>query len=130
MITTGSCAPEEEKPEAPPCTASWSCTNWGDCTNGIQRRDCTCSCADNNCAGDSSESKPCPVPGGNQTGPTGAASGVQGGQPSGGSQSLPELEKPKPQSDSSIWLYLGVVLVILLGALLLWRNSRKPRKRK
>jgi hypothetical protein len=41
------------------CTEDWSCTGWSTCTNGQQTRSCRCSCPDNDCLGDSSESRSC-----------------------------------------------------------------------
>jgi len=41
------------------CTESWSCSGWSSCTNGKQTRSCRCSCPDEDCIGDGSESRSC-----------------------------------------------------------------------
>jgi len=41
------------------CTEDWSCIGWSTCTNGKQTRSCRCSCPDNDCFGDSTESRSC-----------------------------------------------------------------------
>jgi len=44
------------------CDDPWECTSWTSCVNGLQSRDCFCSCDRNaDCTGDDDEEQPCLV---------------------------------------------------------------------
>jgi hypothetical protein len=117
----GQCVHTDICPEPQACSASWSCSPWGSCVSGLQSRDCSCSCEDNACIGDSSESRACEMPpdqGSDET-PTGAASGA------GDQDSTAITDSPKsPQGDSS-WLWILVAVIAIAGIVFfLW--TKKP----
>ncbi len=57
----GACVPAVCPPPLN-CTATWLCTSWGSCASGYQTRSCTCSCPDNDCAGDRTSRRQCVTP--------------------------------------------------------------------